>query len=99
MEGIISIIMIVIVIDILTIVFIVKDDRYFFDEEKPKLIFVVLILPIVGAIYIGTKLRDDIKWYVGMAVVTLALICSTRLNRWDLYYCMKILSRLGKLLS
>ena len=99
MEGASGVIMMIIFIDILTIVFIVKDDRYFFDEEKTKLIFVVLVLPIVGAVYIGTKLRDDIKWYVGMAVVTLALICSTRLNRWDLYYCMKILSRLGKLLS
>ena len=89
----------VVVIDILTIVFIIKDDRYFFDDEKSKLILIVIFLPIIGAIYVGTKLREDIIWYVGGAVVALALLCSTGPNRWDWYFCMKILGRLGKLLS
>ena len=87
----------IIFIDIITIVFIVTDSVYFFDNEKNKLILIVLFLPIVGAIYILTKLRDDIMWYVGISVVALAFICMGGNNRLDLYFCMKIFAKLGKL--
>ena len=89
----------VVIIDIMMIIFISKDDRYFFDDEKSKLILLVIFLPIVGSIYVLTKLRDDIKWYVGMAGVVLAVTCSMGSNRWSLHFCMNILSKLGKLLS
>ena len=98
MEFLKAILPMLIVIDILTIIFILKDSVYFFDEEKGKLILLVLLLPIVGAIYILTKLRDDIMWYVDLSVVTLALICIGGANRWDFYFCMKILGSLSKVL-
>ena len=69
MEGTLGIILIIMAIDILTIVFIVKDDRYFFDDEKLKLSLLVIFLPIVGSIYVLSKLRDDIRWYVGFTGV------------------------------
>ena len=94
-----SLVLMIIIIDIMTILFIYKDERYFFDNEKSKLILLVIFLPIVGAIYVMTKLRDDIKWYVGSAGVVLAITCSMGSNRLGLYFCMNILSKLGKLLS
>jgi len=97
-EILITIIPTVIVIDIMTIIFIVKDCVYFFDEEKPKLIMIVLFLPIVGVVYILMRLRDDIKWYVGASIVVLAFTCSGANNRLDFYFCMKILSKLEKVL-
>lgn len=99
LELFVSIFLMVVVADILTIIFIVKDDRYFFDDEKRKLVFLVILLPILGFIYVLTKLRDDIKWYVGLAGFMLVMLCSSGFNRWDWYFCTKILSRLGKLLS
>lgn len=99
MEAGVGIATVIIGIDIATIIFIVKDDRYFFDDEKSKLILLVLFLPIIGAIYVLTKLRDDIRWYVGLAVVTLVITCTSSPNRWSLHFCMNILSNLGKVLS
>ncbi|HFS67554.1 MAG TPA: hypothetical protein ENK67_05005 [Flavobacteriia bacterium] len=89
----------IIIIDIAIILFIIKDERYFFDDEKSKLIWITLLLPIIGAIYVLAKIRDDIHWYLILSGITIIVTCGLSANRWGLYFCMKILKNLAKLLS
>ncbi|CAA6812217.1 MAG: Unknown protein [uncultured Sulfurovum sp.] len=89
----------IIIIDVITIVFILRDERYFFDDEKPKLILIVLFLPIIGVLYILTKLKSDIEWYVGIGGFVIVLTCFTVPHPRAATICIDILRLLGKLLS
>ena len=44
-------IFITILLDLITVYKIFKDDQYLLDNQKPKLIFIVLGIPILGALY------------------------------------------------
>jgi len=90
---------VIVILDILTIVFIIKDDRYFFDSEKSGLILIVLFLPILGAFYILSKLRDDIRLYIALGVLVFVGTCVFSSNRWSFSICIKLLGQMGKLLS
>jgi hypothetical protein len=41
----------IVTIDIMAIIFILKDEKYFFDNEKSWLVLLVILLPIVGVLY------------------------------------------------
>ncbi len=38
-----------ILLDIFTIIVIIKDNRYLLEKEKPKLIFLTILIPLIGA--------------------------------------------------
>lgn len=56
----------IIVLDILLVIFIMLDHKYFFPEEKLKLIAFVIFVPVIGAIYVLKQLRGDLGWYVAI---------------------------------
>jgi hypothetical protein len=47
---------IVLILDLLAIYRVIKDETYLFDKEKPKYIFWILLIPIVGAIVAMRKI-------------------------------------------
>ena len=86
----------IVTIDIMAIIFILKDEKYFFDNEKSWLVLLVILLPIVGVLYLLTRLKNG--WYVGIGVAVLAFTCTGNFNRLSLHFCIKIFGKLGKLL-
>ena len=47
---------IILVLDLLAIYRVLKDEAYLFDKQKPKYIFWILLIPIVGAIVAMRKI-------------------------------------------
>jgi len=74
-----------IIFDLTVIFLIASDEKYFFEEEKLKLIFTVLLLPIVGAIWVLMKFKDELGWYIMLVVffISVALWCDSR-------YCTRV---------
>jgi len=58
-----------------------KDDAYFLDEEKPKYIMMVWLIPIIGALIGLQRLHADKNFYIGVMVVYILL-------KFGLYYLM-----------
>ena len=56
-----------IVLDLILVIFIMYDKKYFFEGEKLNLILFVVFVPMVGAIYVLRQLRSDFGWYVAIA--------------------------------
>ena len=83
-----------IVLDIILVLFILKDKKYFFEDEKLKLILFVVFVPIVGAIYVLRQLRSDYGWYVAIAsfLFSMTLWCHTRFCLATNYFFAKTLA-------
>jgi len=58
-----------------------KDDAYFLDEEKPKYITMVWLIPIIGALIGLQRLHADKNFYIGVMGVYFLL-------KFGLYYLM-----------
>jgi len=58
-----------------------KDDAYFLDEEKPKYITMVWLIPIIGALIGLQRLHADKNFYIGVMVIYILL-------KFGLYYLM-----------
>jgi len=58
-----------------------KDDAYFLDEEKPKYITMVWLIPIIGALIGLQRLHADKNFYIGVMAVYFLL-------KFGLYYLM-----------
>ena len=58
-----------------------KDDAYFLDEEKPKYILMVWLIPIIGALIGLQRLHADKNFYIGVTAVYFLL-------KFGLYYLM-----------
>jgi len=58
-----------------------KDDAYFLDEEKPKYIMMVWLIPIIGALIGLQRLHADKNFYIGVMVIYFLL-------KFGLYYLM-----------
>jgi len=58
-----------------------KDDAYFLDEEKPKYIMMVWLIPIIGALIGLQRLHADKNFYIGVMVIYILL-------KFGLYYLM-----------
>jgi len=58
-----------------------NDDTYLLDEEKPKLMLMVWIIPLIGALISLQRLHADKNFYIGVTVVYLLL-------KFGLYYLM-----------
>ena len=93
-------IVLLIVLDLIVIYLIYSDEKYFFEEEKLKLIFMVLFLPVVGAIWVLMKFKDELGWYIMIIVlfISLALWCDSRLCHRAAFWLLDILKDLMKLL-
>ena len=89
-----------VILDLTVIYLIVSDEKYFFEEEKLKLIFMVTFLPIVGAILVLMKFKDELGWYIMIVVffLSIALWCGSRLCTRIAFMFLDILKNLAKLL-
>ena len=89
-----------VVLDLVVIYLISSDEKYFFEEEKLKLIFMVLFLPIVGAIWVLINFKDELGWYIMIIVffLSIALWCGSRLCTRIAFIFLDILKNLMKLL-
>jgi len=58
-----------------------QDGAYFLDEEKPKYILMVWLIPIIGALIALQRLHADKNFYIGVMVVYFLL-------KFGLYYLM-----------
>jgi len=61
-------ILIVVYLDLLAIYRVIKDDTYLFDNDKPKYIFWIILIPIIGAIVAMRKIgyRGTLLWLLSM---------------------------------
>ena len=50
-----------------------KDEVYMLDEEKPKYVTMVWLLPVLGALIAFQRLHADKNFYMGVMVVYFAL--------------------------
>ena len=93
-------IILLIVLDLIVIYLIYSDKKYFFEEEKLKLIFMVLFLPVVGAIWVLMKFKDEFGWYIMIIVlaISLALWCDSLRCHRAAFRLLDILKDLMKLL-
>ena len=89
-----------VVLDLVVIYLISSDEKYFFEEEKLKLIFMVLFLPIVGAIWALIKFKDELGWYIMIIVffLSIALWCDSSSCTRIAFKFLDILKNLMKLL-
>ena len=71
----------VIILNLYTHFQIYKDDTYLLDEEKPKLIFMTWVIPLIGAFICLQRLHADKNFYIGITVVYILL-------KFGLYYLM-----------
>jgi len=58
-----------------------RDDAYFLDEEKPKYILMVWLIPIIGALIALQRLHADKNFYIGVMAIYILL-------KFGLYYLM-----------
>jgi len=58
-----------------------QDDIYFLDEEKPKYLLKIWLIPIIGALIALQRLHADKNFYIGVMVVYFLL-------KFGLYYLM-----------
>ena len=79
MEYYIGIIIIGLYLDMLGIYRVIKDDTYLFDNDKPKYIFWILLIPFIGAIVA--------MWKIGYKGKFLRLVgiqwLNTKGGKWD----------------
>ena len=61
-------ILIVVYLDLLAIYRVIKDDTYLFDNDKPKYIFWIILIPIIGAIVAMRKIgyKGTLLWLLSM---------------------------------
>jgi hypothetical protein len=71
----------IVILNLYTHLQIHKDEAYFLDEEKPKYIFMVWFIPLVGALVGLQRLHADKNFYIGVMVVYILL-------KFGLYYLM-----------
>ena len=71
----------VVILNLYTHYQIVQDGAYFLDEEKPKQIMMVWLLPLLGALIVLQKLHANKSFYIGVTVIYIAL-------KLGLYYLM-----------
>ena len=71
----------IIVLNLYTHFQVYKDDTYLLDEEKSKLIFMVWIIPLIGALISLQRLHADKNFYIGVTIVYVLL-------KLGLYYLM-----------
>jgi len=58
-----------------------NDDTFLLDDEKPKYIFMVWLIPVIGALIGLQRLHADKNFYIGVMVVYVLL-------KFGLYYLM-----------
>ena len=89
-----------IILDIVLVLFILNDKKYFFVDEKLKLILFVIFVPIIGAIYVLRQLRSDFGWYVAIAsfLVSMTLWCHSRFCLEINYFFTKTLTTIMHML-
>jgi len=56
-----ALVFITIILDFIAIYRVIKDEVVLFDNEKPKFIFLTILLPIIGAIIAIVKTSNSIK--------------------------------------
>ena len=58
-----------------------SDEVYFLDDEKPKYILMVWLIPLIGALICLQRLHADKNFYIGVTIVYLLL-------KFGLYYVL-----------
>ena len=71
----------ILILNLYTHLKIYQDGAYFLDEEKPKYILMVWLIPIIGALIALQRLHADKNFYIGVMVVYFLL-------KFGLYYLM-----------
>jgi len=90
----------IIVLDIILVIFIMKDKKYFFEDEKFKLILLVVCIPVFGAMYVLRQFRGDWGWYVLIAsfLFVMTIWCHTHFCLAVNYFFSKTLFKIMHLL-
>jgi len=71
----------VVILNLYTNLKIYNDDSYFLDEEKPKYILMVWLIPIIGALIALQGLHANKNFYIGVMAIYILL-------KFGLYYLM-----------
>ena len=71
----------ILILNLYTHLKVYQDNTYFLDQEKPKYILMVWLIPIIGALIGLQRLHADKNFYIGVMVVYFLL-------KFGLYYLM-----------
>ena len=71
----------IVILNLYTTLQLYKDDTFLLDDEKTKYIFMVWLIPVIGALIGLQRLHADKNFYIGVMVVYVLL-------KFGLYYLM-----------
>jgi len=71
----------IVILNLYTTLQLYQDDTFLLDDEKPKYIFMVWLIPVIGALIGLQRLHADKNFYIGVTAVYFLL-------KFGLYYLM-----------